>query len=277
MRYYLFLLFLLPLQSQACSYAYHYGLFPMGASGEELLVLEVELQRYVERQSGTGIVLPRSSFQPSYQEQAEVRWKGHLQLLRWTKKGRDTLHAFDFIDFNDEKYKTKLQALFQKAYELAAVQPNFQPAQIEAEGLCNGENKCGFFERKVDEAGWLHAYYEDSTKQQRIAVPLPLRQKFENKTRIPATDLEQLSDRERMLHAYYWKKQGLRRYRVGERLVLVYSFCQGQQPFPNRGKPAEGWKTVKEPVASFIRGQAVAYHGFRFDCLQLLEEMPSTP
>lgn len=275
MRYCLLWLLLLPFSSQACSYAYHYGLFPMGASEGDLLVLEVELERYVKRETGTTMVLPRSSFEPSYQERSEVRWKGHLQLLRYTQTGRDTLHAFEFIDFDDEDYEAALKPIFQEAFNLAAAQADFKAAELLDEGLCNGENSCRFFERNVDEAGWLYAYYKDSTLQQRIAVPLPLRQKFENKTRIPATDLNQLSDEDRMLHAYYWKKQGLRRYRLGEKVVLVYSFCQGQRPFPNKGLPAETWNKVEEPVAAFIRGQAVAYHGFRFDCLQVLEEMPS--
>lgn len=272
MRYWILALLLLPLSSQACSYAYHYGLFPLGGSEGAVLLLEVELERYVKRQAGTSMVMPRSAFESSYQENAEVRWKGRMQLLRQSEGQRDTLKAFDFMDFLDENYQQVLQPVWAKAYDLAAQSPHFQPAEILAEGRCNGDNHCRFFERKVDEQGWLYAYFEDSTAQQAVTVPLPLRQKFENRTRIPATDLNQLSDRERMLHAYYWKKQGLRRYRLGEKRLLVYSFCQGQSAFPNKGEPDADWQTVEQPIERFIRGQAVAYHGFRFDCLQVIDE-----
>ena len=74
---FLFLFFLRTTNSFACSAAYQYSLFPLGKSMGQLIVLELELNRYISTPDNQ--MMQMGGNLNNNNNNIEVRWKGSIK------------------------------------------------------------------------------------------------------------------------------------------------------------------------------------------------------
>lgn len=258
--------------SQACSAAYQYSLFPLGSSQGQLVVLEVELNRYLTtpndptmRMGGGGVGLLGGP-----QNDVEVRWKGTFKLL--LQQG-DSLHVhqeLDYVDVLDKEYQTALRPNFANAYQAARALPYFEEAVLESVAHCSYELDCGWMQLSIDTANVVlyarstEAGYEQDSCPVRFKVKDLL--KVEKTTTIPFTDFDNVEKEFRINFLQMWSPQAVRRYSIGGRTLHVYSLGRGSR---SRYTPVESTEKRRQPmlqdIGHFIQGNDVLFHGQRFD------------
>lgn len=263
--------------SLACSAAYQYSLFPLGSSAGQLIVLEVELDRYLTSpgnqmmQMGGGV----PGGVPNGQSNLEVRWKGTFKVLIRQADTFALQTDLGHVDVLDDDYKEALKPFFEQAYEAAKALPNFEEAHLESVGHCHYDRSCKLMELMMDEEAV--AFYVRSTEpnydQQTCKVIFKEKDllKVEKQTTIKFTDFETL-DKEYQLDFFrLWSPQTVRRYRIGEQIIQVFSLGRGDK---SRYTGGSAETTRKQPnlehIGRYIQGNDVLFHGQRFDVLQLL-------
>lgn len=262
----------------ACSAAYQYSLFPLGKIQEKLVLLEVELDRYLTSPNNQlmrmGRGVPRGVL--NGKTSLEVRWKGTFKVLIQQSDTSFTLHEdLGHIDVLDEDYEVALRPFFQQAYEVAKALPAFQEARLESVGYCHYDRSCGFMELLMDEEAI--AFYVRSTEkgydQKRCKVIFKEKDllKVEKQTTIKFTDFETLEKGYQLDFFRLWSPQTVRRYSIGEQVIHVFSLGRGDK---SRYTGGQAETTRKKPnlehIGRYIKGQDVLFHGQRFDILQVL-------
>lgn len=268
MRFYSFLCLLLCFCAggsvRACSYAYQYGLYPLGASGGQIVVLEVEMERYVNH----------PDFNPAqhrvFSADIESRWKGSFRLCYWKEGGR--LEYIQYIakkiDISDSDYQAALLPYVQTAYEAAQALPFFEPARLADMGVCHYDIACPFFQKKVfAESGTADCYLESAFElRYPWQAPPGILRKFEDRTNDAFTKFDKLDTETRTNFYRIWKPYALRRYDIGGTTYLAFTLGWGEKlpvPIPTETE----WRKQLPPVENFIEGQEILIHGYRFDFL----------
>ncbi|MFK7797988.1 MAG: hypothetical protein AB8E82_11085 [Aureispira sp.] len=263
--------------SLACSAAYQYSLFPLGKSEGKLIVLEVELDRYLtspgNQMMRMGGGVPGGV--PNAQSNLEVRWKGYFKVLIQQADTFALQEDLGHVDVLDEDYEEALAPFFQQAYEAAKALPNFEEARLESVGHCHYDRSCGFMELIMDEDSV--AFYARSTEPNYDQQPCKIifkekdLLKVEKQTTIKFTDFETL-DKEYQLDFFrLWSPQTVRRYSIGTQTIQVFSLGRGDK---SRYTGGSAETTRKQPnlehIGRYIQGNDVLFHGQRFDVLHLL-------
>lgn len=261
-------LFIFQNKATACSYAYQYSLFPLGSSMGNLIVLEVELERYV---STPDQMIGRRM--PDMNKTIETRWKGNLRLKSISKDSSLLLEEFGFLDINDENYHENLRPYFHKALKKAQELPLFELAELLEEGLCKYDNSCDFFYKTLDTTtvNVYCAVNKEQYAQKRQAVIFPdiVLHKFENMTKMQFSDMEKVEIESRLDFYDVWNKYNVRLYKIGEQTIAIYTLGWGQKRYYKETK-TEKWNDNLGPVEDYIRGNDVMRHGQRFDFMQWL-------
>ena len=89
-------------------------------------------------------------------------------------------------------------------------------------------------------------------------------------TKIKFTDFENVDKGFQVDFFRLWSPQTIRRYRIGDRTVQVYTIGRGDKSRYSLTKETEWKKSNVEDIAHFIQGNDVVFHGQRFDFLQIL-------
>lgn len=261
--------------AHACSAAYQYSLFPLGSSQGQLIVLEVEMNRYL-----TSPGMPAMRMGPgrngSGMAEVQVRWKGTLKLL--IQQG-DTLvlqEDLGYADILDNDYQAALQKNFEHAYRTARALPYFEEAKLESVGHCSYELGCNWMYLSIDTAKvglYAHSteagYDQDSLK---VAFKVTDLLKVEKTTTIPFTDFENVDKEFQINFMQLWSPQTVRRYNIGGRMLKVYSIGRGSR---SRYTPLASTVSRQAPplenIGHYIQGNDVLFHGQRFDVWHWVE------
>jgi hypothetical protein len=257
-------------KAAACSYAYQYSLFPLGSSGENIIFLEVELERYVNTAIGGEMMLQTRD--PLQKNIIETRWKGNLR-LKSSEDGKNfqLITELAYIDIADEKYNEALLPYFEKAMQKAREQLFFEEAFLLKTANCAYERSCNMFVMELDTLEpALNCFLETDSKQKRkIDFPSVLLQKYENVTQLNFSEIETVEAASRIEFYRVWKPCSARYYQIGEKKIIIYCIGWGQKRGYNGQKQAD-WKANNLPVENFIEGNDVMMHGQRFDICQIL-------
>jgi hypothetical protein len=261
----------------ACSAAYQYSLFPIGSSQGRLLVLEVELDRYLTSpgnqmmQMGGGV--PGGVM--NGKSTLEVRWKGHFRLLVQQADSFALQEELGTVDVLDEDYEIALQPIFQQAYDAAKALPAFEEARLESVGYCHYDKSCGFMELLIDSSEV--AFYARSTEagynKQRCRIQFKEKDllKVEKQTTIKFTDFKNIEKEYQLDFFRLWSPQTVRRYRIGTQSIQVFSLGRGDKSRYTGGQAETARKQPNlEHIGRYIKGNDVLFHGQRFDVLQVL-------
>lgn len=262
--------------SMACSAAYQYSLFPLGSSQGRLVVLEVELNRYLTtpnspmmRMGGTGLLSGR-------QNEVEVRWKGTFKLLL---QDGDSLHLHQemgYVDVLDKEYNTALRPNFEQAYQAAKALPFFEEAVLESVAHCRYELDCQWMHLSIDTANVVLYARSSEAGYEQDSCPVQFKvqelEKVENMTTIPFTDFENVDKEFQINFLQLWSPQAVRRYNIGGRALQVYSLGRGDR---SRYTPLEPTDRRRRPmlqdISYYIQGNDVLFHGQRFDVWHWLD------
>jgi hypothetical protein len=271
--YSLLFIFVFVANTMACSAAYQYSLFPLGSTAGQVIILEVELDRYLSNPSNQMMQMGGNS--PFDNTPAiEVRWKGTLKVFTY-QMGKMVLESdLGFIDILDLDYEEALLPYFQKAYETAHALPMFEEAILESVGYCHHDRSCTFMKLTIDAekikfyASSNEAGYEDKK------CPVPFAEKtllkVENQTKIKFTDFDNVEKEFQVDFFRLWSPQTVRRYTVGGQAVQVFTIGRGDKSRYTETTETE-WKTpILETIGHYIQGNDVIFHGQRFDFLQIL-------
>ncbi len=272
--YSIFFLFVLSQSCLACSAAYQYSLFPLGASMGRLVIFEMELDRYLltpdnqMMQMGGGMPFDNSK------KNIEVRWKGTIKLYTLEAGQLVLQNDLGVIDVLDDDYQEALLPYFKKAYEIAQAMPMYEEAQLENVGICHHDRTCDFMTLTIDEEN-IKFYVnsnEEGYQDKKCPVPFAKKtlQKVENQTKIKFTDFESIDKEFQADFFRLWSPQTVRRYTIGEQTVQVFTLGRGDKSRYLQTKE-EKWKQPNlETIAHYIQGNDVVFHGQRFDFLQVL-------
>jgi len=263
-------LFAFNLKIAACSYAYQYSLFPLGSSSENIIFLEVELERYVSTPAGGEMML--STRDPIQKNIIETRWKGNLRLKSSIDgKKFQLISELAYIDIADEKYREALLPYFEKAMQKAREQLFFEEAFLAKTANCAYERSCAMFVMELDSVELsLNCFLpSESNKKRKINFPPVLLQKYENVTQLNFSEIETVEATSRIEFYRVWKPCSARYYQIGEKELIIYCIGWGQKRGYNAQKQAD-WKVNNLPVENFIEGNDVMMHGQRFDICQIL-------
>jgi hypothetical protein len=252
----------------ACSYAYQNSLFPLGISGDNIIFLEVELERYVNTSSGGEMLILQD---PLSKNIIETRWKGNLRI----KKSNDArtfllIEELAYIDISDKDYNLALLPYFEKAMEKARNELFFEEAFLIKTAGCGYERSCTMFQLEPDTLELaLYCSLEPNSKQKtKIEFPKILLQKYENVTQLNFSEIETVEAESRMEFYKIWKPCSARYYRIGDRDMIIYCIGWGQKRGYN-GIKEDKWKPNLLPVEQFVEGNDVMVHGQRFDSCQI--------
>lgn len=272
-----FILIIAIASTSACSAAYQYSLFPLGNSQGKLVLLEVELDRYLTSpsnqmmQMGGGV--PGGAL--NGHSKLEVRWKGSFKLLIQQADTFALLEDLGHVDVLDEDYALALRPFFQQAYDAAKVLTDFEEAQLESVGHCHYDRSCGFMELIMDEEAV--AFYARSTEvgYEATRCPIAFKEKdllkVEKQTTIKFTDFETLEKDYQLDFFRLWSPQTVRRYSIGTQTIQVFSLGRGDKSRYTGGKAETARKQPNlEHIGRYIQGSDVLFHGQRFDVLQVL-------
>ncbi len=272
-----FILILSVASAWACSAAYQYSLFPLGSSQGRLLVLEVELDRYLTSPSNQmmrmGGGVPGGAL--NGKSTLEVRWKGTLKVLIQQADTFALQEDLGQVDVLDEDYEVALQPFFQQAYDAAKALAAFKEARLESVGYCHFDRSCGFMELLMDEEAV--AFYARSTESgydsQRCRVTFKEKDllKVENQTTIRFTDFENLEKEYQLDFFRLWSPQTVRRYSIDNQTIQVFSLGRGDKSRYTGGEAETARQQPNlEHIGRYIKGNDVLFHGQRFDILQVL-------
>ncbi|WMX13486.1 MULTISPECIES: hypothetical protein [unclassified Aureispira] len=252
----------------ACSAAYQYSLFPLGSTAGQLILLEVELDRYLSNPSNQ--MMQMGGGRPFENTPAiEVRWKGTLKVFTY-QMGEMVLNTdLGVIDILDSDYEEALLPYFQKAYEAARVLPMFEAAVLENVGYCHHDRSCTFMELRIDtqQVKFYASSNEEGYEDKSCLVPFAEKTllKVENQTKIKFTDFDNVEKEFQVDFFRLWSPQTIRRYTVGGQTVQVFTIGRGDKSRYYETKETE-WKTpVLETIGHYIQGKDVVFHGQRFD------------
>ena len=274
--FFLFLFFLSSYQySQACSAAYQYSLFPLGSTMGQLIVFEVELDRYLLTPDNQMMQMGRPGAKPFENKNSiEVRWKGTIKVHTYSA-GKLTLSTdLGNIDILDDEYNEAMLPYFKKAYEAAKTLPLFEEAVLEKAGICHHDRTCDFMTLTIDEkaAKFYSSSNEEGYKDKKCLVPFAQKTllKVEMSTKIKFTDFENIEKEYQIDFFRLWSPQTVRRYTIGAQTVQVFTLGRGDKSRYIQTKEKD-WKTPNlETVAHYIQGNDVVFHGQRFDFIQVL-------
>lgn len=279
MKYIFFCLFLVfhSHWANACSAAYQYSLFPLGASMGQVLLLELELERYVNTPENKIMQFGgRSRFEAEPEEAAdiEVRWKGTIKLFQLTNGSMNLVEDLGRTDLSDKKYKEALQPYFLEAMEIARKMPLFEVATLENMGICHYDRSCTFFDKIIDENNLKFycksrekGYEKDSAL---VQYPPKILLKAETQLKTKFTQMDSLEAQLQIDFFRVWSPQNVRRYQIGNQTIQVFTLGRGIKSKYYLKKREEWEKINLEGIEYFIQGNDVVYHGQRFDFLQIL-------
>ncbi len=270
-------LLLLVQTGQACSAAYRYNLFPLGESMGKLLVLELELERYLQTPENKYMQFGgRSRFSnPSTESEAiEVRWKGTIKLYTLAYGKLSLLKDLGRTDLLDKKYKEALQPFFLEAMEIARKMPLFEEAQLENMGICHYDRSCTFLDRIINKET-VKFYCRSNEKgydidSAEVVFPYKIYEKAEIKLKTKFTQFDSLETQIRIDFFRIWSPQNVRRYNINGRIVQVYTLGKGIKSKYFLKKEEDWEKINNQGVEYFIQGNDVVYHGQSFDFIQIL-------
>ncbi len=277
MAYLFCIIFLIQITAAyGCSYAYQYSLFPVGISGDQLILIEVEMERYVNT---PDVGRPR----PRYEQNVEmsVRWKGNLRLKSWSLSRQKLeeeilVEIANQIDIDDKTYREELRPYFQKGYELAEKMPFFQPAALPEVGNCCYDISCTFLKKEIDTIA-PHLYYiinkkELQAERLRVEFPAILLQKFENMSKQNFSDIQTVESQSQVEYFKSWKAHSVRIYDIKGLKIALYSFGWGQKRFYNNAKSTDWEYPTVGNLGEYVEGNDVLFHGQRFDMIQILSK-----
>lgn len=280
LKYILCLFFLVGVfsQSSACSFAYQVSYYPLGMSGGNWIVLEAELERYVNTpdnmimMGGMGRQTPIGGGMGS--RVMEVRWKGNLRLKSLQNGKLVLLEELIYLDLNDETYAEELQPHFEKALAKAEALPFFQVANLKEVGVCDHDKQCTFFQKEIDrEASKVYCYLnKEGYKEykQEITFPHKTLEKFENMTKQKFTDIESIELETRNDYYSIWLPYQVCVYEVDGQEMVIYTLSWGQKK-GETFKQATTWDVPNlSSIAGFIKGREVLFHGHRFDTMHII-------
>ncbi len=263
----------------ACSAAYQYSLFPLGMSMGQLVVLELDLERYVQNpenkmmQFGGGI---RNRFEVETNENQaiEVRWKGTIKLYQLVGQKMTLLEDYGNTDLSDKLYQEALQPFFLEALERAQQLPLFEEAVLENQGICHYDRSCTFMTKVLDKDNLkFYCISQEEGYQQDSALvnyPYKILLKSETQLKTKFTQMDSLDNQLQIDFFMIWSPQTVRRYRIGNQMVQVFTLGKGTKSKYTLKKCDTWEKIMLENIAHFIQGNDVIYHGQRFDFLQVL-------
>lgn len=257
----------------ACSAAYQYSLFPLGSTAGQVIILEVELDRYLSNPSNQ--MMQMGGGRPFDNTPAiEVRWKGSLKVFTY-QMGKMVLEKdLGFIDILDSDYEEALLPYFQKAYETARALPMFETAVLENVGYCHHDRSCTFMDLIIDTAQVKFYAVSNEVGYEDKKCPVPFAEKtllkVENQTKIKFTDFNNIEKEFQVDFFRLWSPQTVRRYTIGGQTIQVFTIGRGDKSRYNETKETEWKRPVLETVGHYIQGNDVVFHGQRFDFFQVL-------
>lgn len=248
----------------------------MGMSGGELVLLEIDMERYVNTPDA-GMPRPRFGVGAESNSEISVRWKGQLRLvaLAWGKPA-SSVRALEtvasFIDIDDAKYQEELAPYFDKAWASAQALPFFQPMPLPEVGMCRYDISCTFIRKEIDTVQtklWVSVNRPNYPPAE-VIFPTSILQKFENTVKMPFSDMEQVNTSSRIEYFKAWRPHSVRIYELNGQRFAIFTMGWGQKRFYN-GQKANQWEVPNvSGVERFIEGNDVLFHGQRFDFIQYL-------
>lgn len=277
---YIYTLLLIILSYQvnfACSAAYQYSLFPLGASMGQVVLLELELERYLKTPENQLMQFGgnrRFSDNKYDAETIEVRWKGSIKLYTYQGKKRVLFKDLGQVDLLDKEYTASLQPYFSEAMELAQAMPMFEEARLENMGICHYDRSCTFFDRIINKEQ-IKFYCKSNEKNYNldsaeVIFPYKVLEKAEKKLKTKFTQFDSLETQLRIDFFRIWSPQNVRRYTIGTTSLQVYTLGKGIKSKYFKTKKEDWEKLNIKGVEFFIQGSDVVYHGQRFDFIQFL-------
>jgi hypothetical protein len=261
--YFLFIIIQFPTSAFACTYAYQYSLFPLGASGSDIIFLELELERYVNTPASGAFVF---SSDPLSKNTIETRWKGNLKIKSSSDAVNYTLlKELSFIDVPDAEYNSKLEPYFEKALAYARTLPYFEEAILDKTAKCAYDRTCTLFNLKIDSVNLLlNCHLSDSSASKKIDFPEILVTKYQKIANLEQNEDGTIQNASKLEFIRLWKPCSARLYRIGDRQLVVYCIGWGQKR-GYVGTKDQDWKFNNLPVDMYIEGNDVMMHGQRFD------------
>ncbi len=267
----LFLFLIASRFSSACSAAYQYSLFPLGSSMGQLLVLEVEFNRYLSTPDNQMMQIGGRF--DNKNNDIEVRWKGSIKLYRIEADSMILVEDLGFTDLLDSEYKEALLPFFKKAFETAIKMPMFEEAVLEKAGICHHDRSCNFIKLTIDEKNskFYASSNEKGFKNKKCVVNFSKQtlQKVENSTKIKFTDFDNIDKEYQIDFFRLWSPQTVRRYSIGGQTVQVFTIGRGDKSRYTLKKEEKWREPMLETVAHYTQGNDVLFHGQRFDFLQI--------
>jgi hypothetical protein len=255
--------------SLACSYAYQYSLFPLAlAQGDTLIVLEVDLERYVSKPEDR-LFQRKDRFSEDNNQVAQTRWKGYLRLKKQALGQWDSLllvEELGYVDLADEQYQESLSPYFQKALDKAGQLPLSIVLEQPDLAYCYYDNQCQLFSRRIDtvnaEVFCLAANYPEH----RMDIPQTIQSRMQAMLQ-SSVDVQVAASE----WAKAWKPYSIRKYHLpldkGE--LLVYTIGRGQKRFYQAKPPKSMWEPAQvNDLGLYLEGNDVLFHGQRIDGLQ---------
>ncbi len=270
---YFLILFLVGSSSylNACSAAYQYSLLPLGSSMGQILMVELEMNRYLSTPQHQ-LMQMGGRFEQKNQT-IEVRWKGSVRLMRLQADSLILEKDFGHTDMMDEVYEKTLQLIVEEALEYAQKLPLFEEAIIESQGICHFDRSCTFMLLNIDTLSTN--FYVSSTEKGYEMKPKKVRfsystlKKVENTTKIKFTDFVNIDKDYQLDFFRLWSPQTVRRYTIAGQTVMVYTIGRGDKSRYTLTTQQQ-WKQPNLPdISHLILGNDVLFHGQRFDLIQL--------
>ncbi|MCH2022698.1 MAG: hypothetical protein MK207_09495 [Saprospiraceae bacterium] len=267
---FIFLFCLLYAKIFACSAAYQYSLFPLGKSMGQLIILELELNRYISTPENQIMEMGAGTFNNNI----EVRWKGSIKLYQMEMNKLVLYTDLGSIDLLDDDYYEAMLPFFKKAYNIASKMPMYEEAILENSGICHYDRTCDFITLTIDEenAAFYTSSNEKGYENKKCSVPFSMEtlQKVENTTKIKFTDFKNIDKEYQIDFFKLWSPQSVRRYNIGEQTIQVYTIGRGDKSRYIKTKNNKWERPNLESIAYYIQGNDVLYHGQRFDFIQIL-------
>lgn len=270
-----YLLFLLLLCSscylKACSAAYQYSLLPLGSSMGQILMVELEMNRYLSTPQQQMMQLGGRIEQKN--QTIEVRWKGSVRLMRLHADSMILEKDLGHTDMMDEVYEKTLQLIVAEALEYAQKLPLFEEATIESQGICHFDRSSPFMLLNIDTT--TTNFYVSSTEKgyemraKKVRFSYSTLKKVENTTKIRFTDFDNIEKDYQLDFFRLWSPQSIRRYSIAGQTVIVYSLGRGDKSRYTLTTQQQ-WKQPNLPdISHMIVGNDVLFHGQRFDLIQI--------
>ena len=256
----------------ACSAAYQYSLFPLGSSMGQIILIEVEMNRYL---STPDQQMMRFGDQMNQGNQViEVRWKGTVRLMRLEQDSLRLEKDLGSTDLLDEAYAKTMQGIFEEALHVAQKLPLFEEAIVASRGICHFDRSCSLMKLRIDTTAAKFFVestengYETASKE--VHFSYETLKKVENTTKIKFTDFKNIDKDYQIDFFRLWSPQTVRRYTIAGQTVLVYSIGRGDKSRYTLSKESKRKHPNLADVSYLVQGNDVLFHGQRFDLIQIL-------